>query len=585
MRKPEPGTFELGLVMAGAVSAGAYTAGVLDYLFEALEAWENAKAATPDEVPSHRIQIRVVTGTSAGGIASAITAMLPFTRHHPVQDLHLVDGPGKPVNANRNLLYRCWVRDVDLGDMLDTADIKGDHIPSLLSGDPVSRIANDAITTVRQSPPSGWMRWFSNPLQLYLQVTNLRGVPYLINMVTDEGVRGHRVMSHADHAHFAVYGTSASQPEGLPLGATAVNWPGTLGTPDDGWERVRDAALATSAFPVGLPARALDNHLRSYESRPWSRPAGVPLSEEPPRIAPDCPPHLMQPYQFWSVDGGLINNEPLETARIALAGAPDARNERDPTKADRAVLMIDPFPDDTGYSAPEHGEIPDMLGAAFALLPTLKNQARFKPEEVMLALHEDVYSRFLIVPRRGGRHEGETDIASAGLGGFAGFVDAELRMHDFQLGRRNAQKFLRDHLVVHRDNPIVADWVKRMEASGKLQDFQPRIRAAGGQEIVDRDFVQLIPLVGDARAQVPSRPWPQLRWPVIEKRLKAGIEKRAEAITPALVRRGLGMIGLSDKRLLGRLVRSFASSKIRDAVRDKALKAIEEDLKTRRLLR
>ncbi len=189
------------------------------------------------------------------------------------------------------------------------------------------------------------------------------------------------------------------------------------------------------------------------------------------------------------------------------------------------------------------------------------------------------------MPRRGGRHESETDIASAGLGGFAGFVDAELRMHDFQLGRRNAQKFLRDHLVVHRDNPIVADWVKRMEASGKLQDFQPRIRAAGGQEIVDRDFVQLIPLVGDARAQVPSRPWPQLRWPVIEKRLKAGIEKRAEAITPALVRRGLGMIGLSDKRLLGRLVRSFASSKIRDAVRDKALKAIEEDLKTRRLLR
>ncbi len=174
---------------------------------------------------------------------------------------------------------------------------------------------------------------------------------------------------------------------------------------------------------------------------------------------PRCPPHLMQPYQFWSVDGGLINNEPLETARIALAGAPDARNERDPTKADRAVLMIDPFPDDTGYSAPEHGEIPDMLGAAFALLPTLKNQARFKPEEVMLALHEDVYSRFLIVPRRGGRHESETDIASAGLGGFAGFVDAELRMHDFQLGRRNAQKFLRDHLVVHRDNPIVADWV------------------------------------------------------------------------------------------------------------------------------
>mgnify|MGYP003342307022 CR=1 FL=1 len=34
-RRPAP--FKIGLVMAGAVSAGAYTAGVLDFLLEALE--------------------------------------------------------------------------------------------------------------------------------------------------------------------------------------------------------------------------------------------------------------------------------------------------------------------------------------------------------------------------------------------------------------------------------------------------------------------------------------------------------------------------------------------------------------------
>jgi len=32
-------TFHLGLCMAGSVSAGAYTAGVIDYLFEALNNW------------------------------------------------------------------------------------------------------------------------------------------------------------------------------------------------------------------------------------------------------------------------------------------------------------------------------------------------------------------------------------------------------------------------------------------------------------------------------------------------------------------------------------------------------------------
>jgi len=35
--------FELGLVMAGAVSAGAYTAGVCDYVMEALDAWHHAQ--------------------------------------------------------------------------------------------------------------------------------------------------------------------------------------------------------------------------------------------------------------------------------------------------------------------------------------------------------------------------------------------------------------------------------------------------------------------------------------------------------------------------------------------------------------
>jgi predicted patatin/cPLA2 family phospholipase len=41
------GSFHLGVIMAGAVSAGAYTAGVLDFLMEVLEQWYAAKAS-PD---------------------------------------------------------------------------------------------------------------------------------------------------------------------------------------------------------------------------------------------------------------------------------------------------------------------------------------------------------------------------------------------------------------------------------------------------------------------------------------------------------------------------------------------------------
>jgi Cft2 family RNA processing exonuclease len=39
----EENTFHLGITMAGAVSAGAYTAGFIDYLIEILEFWEKQK--------------------------------------------------------------------------------------------------------------------------------------------------------------------------------------------------------------------------------------------------------------------------------------------------------------------------------------------------------------------------------------------------------------------------------------------------------------------------------------------------------------------------------------------------------------
>src|ERR1700744_372093 len=65
-------TFYVGLCMAGAVSAGAYTAGVMDYLMEALSEWEKRRGQ--QGVPSHLVQIPVMGGASAGGMTSLIGA-------------------------------------------------------------------------------------------------------------------------------------------------------------------------------------------------------------------------------------------------------------------------------------------------------------------------------------------------------------------------------------------------------------------------------------------------------------------------------------------------------------------------------
>ena len=41
--------------MAGAHRPAAYTAGVVDFLIEALQAWQDAKAAGDPSVPDHEV--------------------------------------------------------------------------------------------------------------------------------------------------------------------------------------------------------------------------------------------------------------------------------------------------------------------------------------------------------------------------------------------------------------------------------------------------------------------------------------------------------------------------------------------------
>jgi len=335
MRMPPARTFEVGLVMAGAVSAGAYTAGVIDFLLQALEAWERAKTARIPGVPDHAVQIRAATGSSAGGIISALTAMIPFTGHHPILDLASAATAASPRNAERNLLYRCWVRDIDIRTLLQTTDLdhEPDVVASLLDGTSVATVADDAIASVRTAiarGPRRKPRYFANPLQLYLCLTNMRGLPYIIEMVTAGGVRGHRVTTHADYAHFAVHGTGAGPAEAMYPGVVPVNWPGTIGLAGlDGWGRLRNAALATAAFPGGLPARPFANSPAFYQARPWARPADSCAAKQPV-IHPDVICEAGYPYEFWCVDGGLINNEPVEYARVALAGGRNIHNARDP---------------------------------------------------------------------------------------------------------------------------------------------------------------------------------------------------------------------------------------------------------------
>src|SRR5215469_9702260 len=62
--------FKVGFALSGAISAGAYTAGVLDYFFQALNAWENSRGE--EGIPEHRVDLQIIAGASAGAITGAL---------------------------------------------------------------------------------------------------------------------------------------------------------------------------------------------------------------------------------------------------------------------------------------------------------------------------------------------------------------------------------------------------------------------------------------------------------------------------------------------------------------------------------
>ena len=133
-RLPSPDNpFEIGLVMAGAISAGAYTAGVIDFLVEALDEWEKAKEQArrdPDdpkarECPMHEVKIKVMAGASAGGMTAGLAAGLLGMEYESVTT-PAADRPARRRPTNNNL-YRSWVNTIDIGPLLGVKDLDGDR--------------------------------------------------------------------------------------------------------------------------------------------------------------------------------------------------------------------------------------------------------------------------------------------------------------------------------------------------------------------------------------------------------------------------------------------------------------------------
>lgn len=556
--------FRIALTSAGAVSGGPYSAGVIDFIIEALGAWYAAKPPTPEEprkgIPSHDVRIDAVSGTSAGAVAAGLfpAAVIRNVQH----------GGGK----QPTLLKEVWVDKLDLlyddgtsRGFLGLSDMQdpGDAIPSLLNSHRLDAIADEAFGTPWStgfSPPP----WLSDALRILLCVTSLPGVPYHIAMHGGTSGAGHDMFQHGDHGifQFSLAPPTASDARHV----THVDPHGTAG-----WNTLILWALASAAFPVGLAPRFLHTATDMYQDRRWPGWDDNGCCKEV-KASPSLP--TGETLRFPAVDGGMVNNEPFDLARRTLAGNVCTHLPREGDKAHAAVVLVDPFPSPFNPAAYRklcalRADVTEMAGP---LLSAMKQQCRFKPEELALAVDEDVYSRFLIAPTGGGytgKLNGDGALAGAGLGAFAGFLALAFREHDYQLGRRNAQQFLRCHFALPLTNGLFDKDRARYAPNGDLHALSVACTNPG-----DSPHAPIIPLMASQAAPIDPPMWPALS--------KGDIAAVGKAMTPRL---NTIVSRLGRKTCcLGRVLTSVAWPLVRGKVRGKIVEYMERDLRARNQL-
>ena len=264
--------FEIGLVMAGAVSAGAYTAGVIDFLIQALDEWEKAKEQARKDLaegkttdcPMHEVRIKVMAGASAGGMTAALAAGLVGMKFQSVTSLPPTGHRFEPANNN---LYRSWVNMIDINPLLAAGDLADPeaHPQSVLDSTILTQIANQALAfenvEARMARP-----YLADPLHVFLSVTNLRGVPYPVNFSNYRKQQQYEMTMHGDYMHFML---GANE----PAAEDAAFWLEPYKFTDaKSWGVLLQSALATGAFPVGLAPRLLNRSPAQYGNREWPVP-------------------------------------------------------------------------------------------------------------------------------------------------------------------------------------------------------------------------------------------------------------------------------------------------------------------------
>ena len=217
--------YEIGLAMAGAISAGAYSAGVVDFLFQALHEWELAKRDDPSKVPNHSVCIRAAAGASAGSITAALAAVAVAGGLRPQKIADLKDGE-QPYKCVLPALYKAWVTLPDMAspnsdpnDLLANNDLKDGASPqSILNAGILTALTGEALglpeplrreaSFLRPSAASRCPIWPSACTSISRSRTCVACLISSASRAVGK-IRGHYMMCHGDRAHYILEGIGA----------------------------------------------------------------------------------------------------------------------------------------------------------------------------------------------------------------------------------------------------------------------------------------------------------------------------------------------------------------------------------------
>jgi predicted acylesterase/phospholipase RssA len=538
-------TLYLGLCLAGAVSAGAYTAGVIDFLMEALEDWESRRGQK--DVPSHRVVIPAIGGASAGGMTGTIMASAINNPHRPVRELPDDIFTEQPDNK----LYHSWV-DLTTADMfpvmLGTGDING-QVYSLFNSQFIDELSLRAISVDKTKFID--RPYFDRHLKLFTTLTNLKGFPYTVKFAGGHSQSVFYLSRHNDYAAFVLNRTEDEY--------TNDGWIPLDFFRDSNVEVARCAAMATGAFPVGLRSRSVVRKMKHLNDFMWHRD-----------ITTDFP-LTIDPDNTLCVDGGMINNEPFFRVKDLLSdllkkragNGDDFALKEDPDTFECSMIMVDPFP---SKPAEDFKASDGLAGVIGSTLGAMLNQMRMKPEALRQIYDKNNQSLYLIGPDRdveGISVEGEHAIACGFLGGFGGFINKEFRIHDFFLGRGNCERFLREHFTVPADtkNPIFRN--------GYAKTDRKKFMSRDGRR-------QIIPIF---KPEADRMYMPRFRhhesWPVRREREIDGFSRAIRNRTGRIImnlsdysRRDRFLIGLGNKIVLEKAIANRFLGTIKDSMRE-----------------